>query len=95
MLCVLALLGIAVGHSCQHVEPGTAQAVLSLGDLPTGDTTPTDAVAVADHCPVCSAAWLPARAAAAPIVPMSEPVAGSTTLLRPFVPSAETPPPIA
>jgi hypothetical protein len=97
MLCVLALLTVAVGHNCEHLGPGTAQASLSLtADHTPDDTSPTDTAVVVDHCPVCCSAWFPATfAAVAPTVPAGETIVRNATLLRVLVPPAETPPPIA
>lgn len=97
MLCVFALLTIAIGHSCEHLGAGTAQASQSLPvDHTNDDTGTTDNAVVVDHCPVCSAAWIPVTVAAmATIVPARSHVAGSTALLRALMPPAETPPPIA
>ena len=71
MLCVFALLTIAIGHSCEHLGAGTAQASQSLPvDHTNDDTGTTDNAVVVDHCPVCSAAWIPVTVAGmATIVP--------------------------
>jgi hypothetical protein len=93
--CALAFVTVTAAHGAQHLD-GSAHGATISDALPSGDGPDTDLATPVDHCCACTVAMLsgspaalrePARLIDRVTTPRRDP--------RPFVPAAETRPPIA
>ena len=96
VICALAFVTVTVAHGAQHLD-GSAHGTTLSDALPSGDGPDPDmATPAVDHCCACTVA-MPAGSGVALCAPpqRADRIAAPRHDPRPFVPAAETRPPIA
>ena len=96
MLCALAFLAVGFAHIAQHLDAGSHSAVSQVGGGADDDAKPAKDANAIEHCHACTMVAVFVDFQSMPRIPsIADRQVLTTDTIRPHVPLAETPPPIA